>query len=631
MKKNKNKVVSLTLAGAVAVTALLAGTYAWRSISQEATNEARNTLNPGARLHDDFNGMSTVSEDGKLKNVYVENFTDDANGANVFARIRLDEYLEIGVGAGKKDNATDKNVEVIKPANATITPDINDKNTWTTYKWDGAYDDSTSQGSVFRGYVDINLGNDKASGVATGTGAFGAQDEIYYMPTYNKNKDSLEAEINGTLAGPDGDQDTDIDAYKDYVAYTSISTEWGIEIYDADEEAQGVLPADEIVANGLTAEGIIESVMDTNGGFAATALDLTTSGSEKVTFTKEDGTTVQYDITKIEPSTATAATDITAIEVSILGGTNAGDAVANIRLQKVTTVHTAAETQATEKVITMDQWKAIQNDDDKTGNFWVVDLEDGWAYWAAPIEPGKATGRLISSISTIAAGGVENLANKEYYYGLNVVAQFATAGDWGTDAGDKDHSTGFYGEGITSDALTLLNTISGMTAMNGVQTAKASLKIATAGSTVQIDGVTYIVAVQNTTDSKALLVAQDVLKDDTSNAITKTYDEAETYLNGTFLGSKKVLNSLAIVEGTRAKVFMLSEDDVAAGGAGSDYTDGSAQLSNLGTITTAYWLRTLDGTDNAKIDTNGTVSSAAKTDANALRPAVWVNYATAAQ
>lgn len=37
-----------------------------------------------------------------------------------------------------------------------------------------------------------------------------------YMPTFNKNKDSLQADVNGTY---DGQADTDI-PYDDYVTYT---------------------------------------------------------------------------------------------------------------------------------------------------------------------------------------------------------------------------------------------------------------------------------------------------------------------------------------------------------------------------------------------------------------------------
>ena len=99
MSKQKNrKVASATMAIATAAASVLTGTFAWQSISQQALNEvAEEYVNPGGRLHDDFNGVN--------KDVYVENFmsADEAGGVPIFARIRLDEYLETGMGAGIKD------------------------------------------------------------------------------------------------------------------------------------------------------------------------------------------------------------------------------------------------------------------------------------------------------------------------------------------------------------------------------------------------------------------------------------------------------------------------------------------------------------------------------------------------
>ena len=64
---------AMTAVGAVAMAAVIAlgGTFAWQSISQQALNEAAAVVNPGGRLHDDF--------DGSNKDVYVENFTDAAD------------------------------------------------------------------------------------------------------------------------------------------------------------------------------------------------------------------------------------------------------------------------------------------------------------------------------------------------------------------------------------------------------------------------------------------------------------------------------------------------------------------------------------------------------------------------
>ena len=105
MSKQKNrKVASATMAIATAAAIVLTGTFAWQSISQQALNEvAEEYVNPGGRLHDDFNGVN--------KDVYVENFmsADEAGGVPIFARIRLDEYLETGMGAGIKDGMEGEN------------------------------------------------------------------------------------------------------------------------------------------------------------------------------------------------------------------------------------------------------------------------------------------------------------------------------------------------------------------------------------------------------------------------------------------------------------------------------------------------------------------------------------------
>ena len=178
---------TLTSVGAVAMAAVIAlgGTFAWQSISQQALNEASAIVNPGGRLHDDF--------DGSNKDVYVENFTDAVDGTPIFARVRLDEYMELGTGAG-----TDRNLaegEALTVSGLTVVGQgakINDKSTWTTRKPGG--------GSAFEEYYTWDMEGGKT----------------VYMPTFNKNKDSLKADVNGTY---DGKPDTDI-PYDDYVTYT---------------------------------------------------------------------------------------------------------------------------------------------------------------------------------------------------------------------------------------------------------------------------------------------------------------------------------------------------------------------------------------------------------------------------
>lgn len=103
-------------------------------------------------------------------------------------------------------------------------------------------------------------------------------------------------------------------------------------------------------------------------------------------------------------------------------------------------------------VITMEQW--ITEKDSAPGKYWVWDT-DGWAYWAEPLQPGEATGLLLNSITPLDA--------QRCYYAVHVVNQQASAGDWGEKGENEDGTgngaTGFYVDGLTDNALTLLNTI----------------------------------------------------------------------------------------------------------------------------------------------------------------------------
>ena len=320
-----------------ALAILLTGTFAWKSISQTALNEAAGQNNHGGRLHDDFNGQN--------KDIYVENFTDPNNGgAPIYARIRLDEYMEIGADAGARRDAPDRDARpLVSSAN------INDVRTWTT-RLPGST--SVSTDGDFQKYWHWDMGG-----------------STVYMPTFNMNKDSLAAEINGTFAGPDSDTATNADRYGDYVIYTDGQTIIQDEVWDMDSNNE-----DE---GRLSQEGV------------------------------------------------------------------------NISLNR-NVQHTAKPT-LNASVVTMQEWIDMGS---PVGPYWVYDV-DGWAYWAQPIKPGEATGLLLNSIQLTMEpeGG--------WYYAINVVAQFASAGDWG-----QVDESGFFdptqGAVPTANAMTLLNTVSGI-------------------------------------------------------------------------------------------------------------------------------------------------------------------------
>lgn len=327
MIRNKRKAFAAISATALAATILLSGTFAWQSINQMAKNEVAGAgINPGGRLHDDFNG--------ETKKVYVENFGEEV----IYARVRLDEYMELGVGAGLKTG--DEGVD-----EKTATPlvggtDINTPSGWTPHKPGASIADCNVDDPGFHDYFEWTLGG-----------------QTWYMPTFDKNKDSLDADINGTMEGGG----TGI-PYGDYIEYKSGDKEIGNAVYDADDN---------------------------------------TVDDENVTTAREE--------------------------------------------------HTAAQT-LNATVITMHDW--IEGGRQQ-GAYWVYD-EDGWAYWAQPIQPGTATGLLLASIEQVAE------PDEDWYYSINAVGQFATGGDWG----DKEEGTGFYdtskGAAPTENAEILLNQLAGL-------------------------------------------------------------------------------------------------------------------------------------------------------------------------
>ncbi len=323
--KNRRRAAGIA-AGLLSASMLLTGTFAWRSISQVAKNEIVRTANPGGRLHDDFNGSN--------KDVYVENFFElNEGGQPIFARVRLDEYMETGRNAGDA-GATEERTPLVPGTK------LEDVGTWKPHIPGDAAD-------PFHGYWEWSTGG-----------------KTVFMPTFNKNKDSLKADINGTW---EGTTPGDMKHFDDYREHSVGATATAFAVYDNDDDDE------------------------------------------------EDADTFQVEET-----------------------------------------HTARETMEG-TVLTMGEWKEKGC---PKGPYWVWDV-DGWAYWAQAIDPGETTGLLLDGIRYISED------QTACYYGINVVAQFATAGDWGSaDGGADGTGDGFYGPDAgakpTADALFLLNQAAGV-------------------------------------------------------------------------------------------------------------------------------------------------------------------------
>ena len=466
---NKKKAATTVVAVATAAALLLGGTFAWQSISQTALNEASDIINPGGRLHDDF--------DGENKDVYVENFANEP----IYARVRLGEYMEIVVNKGMGDNL-EKTVEVIGSRNFDAVGNVE------SYNYD-----------VFKNYEsdgEFNAGVDKTDpDKSWWTWTTGGS--TVYMPTFNLNKDSLEADVNGTYEGPDGvrgenpaNNNID-DKYEDYHGYTDGETEEGLEIYDADSNN-----IDEV---GDNFDNLTQ--YETAGNIVTISAD---EDGDPISHTAKPTGTAQLismaDWLAMNPDAAamTAADDPYGVapafaenDFAILRyDNNADDAIgsiADVEMPWGSMLLLSDGTGFTREGYTLVGWSTQpdgsgetyalgeadwmlpegettlyavwqKNDSGTDGGtddepaYWVYDT-DGWVYYSKPIEPGTATGLLLSGIQ------LNEVMDDSWYYAIQVTGQFITA----DDIGSMEDGTGFYdtekGSIPTKNALKLLKHI----------------------------------------------------------------------------------------------------------------------------------------------------------------------------
>ena len=201
-KRKPSRRAKAVIAVIAALAIMLSGTLAWQSISQRAQNLMTTEINPGGRLHDDFSGPNGT------KDVYVENYGTQ----NIYARVRLDEYMEVGDGAGKYTVTEADDTTIIKK----------DAENEAVSLVDGAtYEDETTWTTHIPG--ESELGEGTELGFADGDETFHKYwkwsfgGSTTYMPTFNKDNTNLTADINGTYAGKEGTSGH----YDDYVNYNT--------------------------------------------------------------------------------------------------------------------------------------------------------------------------------------------------------------------------------------------------------------------------------------------------------------------------------------------------------------------------------------------------------------------------
>lgn len=390
------KIATSVAAVAAAATVLVGGTFAWQSISQTALNEGSDVINPGGRLHND---MWYVSAEENNNDIYVENFGDEA----IFARVRLSEYMEIVLNKGtdgeiekqiigSKTEKTDENGTPVYEEDG-ITPVYD-----YTYRPFTGYDDT---GVVTAGIETDADGNEVNTYWTWFTGG-----ETVYMPTFNMNKDSLMADLNGIYE--DGNVGTisnrvPVDdpehQYSDWTEWAEGQTKKANEIWDYDSNTEDEL------------EGTDLSVL-------------------------------------IDPE-QTSAENYTSENVALVYETHIAQPTQNAQLISMSAWLSEFDDGA-------GGYDASLYDPTVHGYYWVYDDSeggDGWVYWSAPISAGDATGLLLD-------GTVLNqVMDDTWYYAIEAVGQFCTL----DDTGSVEDSTGFYdleeGSAPTENALTLLSII----------------------------------------------------------------------------------------------------------------------------------------------------------------------------
>ena len=232
----KKKLVSTIAAVATSAALLLGGTLAWQSANQTALNEASDVINPGGRLHDDF----YIDANGDYNaDIYVENFDKE----DIFARVQLQEYMEVIMNYGTKgekpydvlgemDTAMDGssiNKRVRKDADGNIIEELYERE----YTTRGNYEPITENYTVDAG-IDKR---DNANPVDYWTWTMGSPDSetVYFMPTFNKNKDSLVADRNGMYVDRIGGiSNWGADQYEDYTIWQDGDPKTADAIYDSD-------------------------------------------------------------------------------------------------------------------------------------------------------------------------------------------------------------------------------------------------------------------------------------------------------------------------------------------------------------------------------------------------------------
>ncbi len=101
--------------------------------------------------------------------------------------------------------------------------------------------------------------------------------------------------------------------------------------------------------------------------------------------------------------------------------------------------------------ITIEQWAQLPPRQ-QIGDFWVVDHQTGWAYWASLLEPKETTSYLLDAAKMTDAIK-ETVVNGDYYYGIHVESDIIAPGDSDDFLPEGDARLADFLTGIRNNAM----------------------------------------------------------------------------------------------------------------------------------------------------------------------------------
>ena len=393
-KKSAQLVMTLLLVAGI----ILAGTFAWFSFTQNATNVLEGFTNPKVNLHDDFWEPN--------KDVYVEN----SGNQPLYVRVRLDEWMNI--------NGT----TVQSRQGQTPFEGVDKTQGWLTHTY--LANSFENCGEEFHDYYQWVMGN-KDNALLDPDLA-----HKYYLPAPFATQALFKED--GTQTKEPGVVTNALDetGKKSTVKYGMAETYADADLVLMDE------------AYTKLAEALEKEYTPANGDTPAVTvgehLDALYAAVDTADEAGKPAAKAALNAFLQDPANGLGYWD----KVHELNAS--GDPIDD-QFQIVWVP--IERTLTTEKIYTMAEWITAGS---PTGNFWIID-NDGWCYWGNVLMPNQATGLLLSEVN------IKDNKPSKWTYKINAKLQAVTFDDIAKFADTSENGGG----GITDQGSMVLQAVSG--------------------------------------------------------------------------------------------------------------------------------------------------------------------------